>query len=253
MMNVLTQGQWDTLMKYRFHREWDPAFKGEEASSFLGEIEMKAYLTGRLSAIGTDDLKVAASLFMKRYAFIAAMGLMAMTYWNKKLNLKPENLILVDGDKNGLWMPQFYLKDVTVTEFTSTGEKEEYIQLIFREHLNGVIQSLKKATKQSNLILWENIAVYVFWIFESDDVFLNEGMRAQRDQQFRQLLSDENSPWFGQYHKNPLARYYSEKVNVDTVPEKVRVRKTCCFSYRLENGEKYRCKTCPQTCRVKRT
>ena len=252
-MNALTQEQWDTLKKYRFHREWDPAFTGEEASSFLGESDMKAYLTGRLSAIGTDDLKVAASLFMKRYAFIAAMGLMVMTYWNKKLNLKPENLILVDGDKSGLWMPQFYLKYEIVTEFTSTGEKEEFIQSLFRDHLNGVIQSLKKATKLSNLILWENIAVYVFWIFENDDVLLNEGMREFRDEQFRQLLSDENSHWFGQYHKNPLARYYSGKVIVEAVTEKVRVRKTCCFSYRLENGEQYRCKTCPQTCRVKRT
>lgn len=251
-MNALTEEQWDTLKKYRFHREWDPAFKGEEVSSFLGEIDMKAYLTGRLLAIGTDDLKVAASLFMKRYAFIAAMGLMAMTYWNKKLNLNPENLILVDGEKSGLWMPQFYVKDASVTEFTSLEAKQEFIQSIFQNHLDRVIQSLKKTTKLSNLILWENIAVYIFWVFENDDFLLTEGMRKQRDEQFRQLLSDENSQWFGRYHKNPLARYYSGKVNVEGLTENVRVRKTCCFSYRLENGEQYRCKTCPQTCRVKR-
>ena len=196
---------------------------------------------------------MAASLFMKRYAFAAAMGLMAMTYWNKRLNLTPENLIFVDGDKNGLWMPQFHLKDASVTEFSSEEEKKEFIQSLFRDHLDLVIQSLKKSTKISNLILWENIAVYVFWIFENDDFLMNESMRTQRDDQFQALLSDQNRQWFGGYRTNPLARYYSRKVNVEGNPEKVRVRNTCCLSYRLEDGEQYRCKTCPQTCLVKKT
>ena len=252
-MNSLNNKQWEVLKKYRFHKEPIPSIKGEEASSFLDGEEMKAYLSHRLSLIGTDDLKVAASLFMKRYAFVAAMGLMAMTYWNKKLNLKPENLIMVDGDKNGLWMPRFHMKDASVSEFTSPEEKVEFIRSIFRDHLDQVIQALKKATKLSNLILWENIAVYVFWIYENDDFLIDKGMRGQRDDLLLMLLSNENSQWFGRYHKNPLARYHTSKVYVEGVPEEVRVRKTCCFSYRLENGEQYRCKTCPQTCRVKKT
>ncbi|MGG4169553.1 siderophore-iron reductase FhuF [Rossellomorea vietnamensis] len=251
-MNTLTEQQWETLKKYRFHPS-TPVLKGEEATSFLDGGKMKAYLSHQCSQIGTDDLKVAASLFMKRYAFVAAMGLMAMTYWNKKLNLKPENLLMVDGAKNGLWMPQFHLKDASVAEFTSREEKTEFIQSIFRDHLDHVIQSIKNATKLSNLILWENIAVYVFWIFENDDFLLDEGMKGERDDRFQALLSDENSHWFGHYHRNPLARYYSRKVNIEGLTEKVRVRKTCCFSYRLEHGEQYRCKTCPKTCLVKKT
>ncbi|CAN7218225.1 siderophore-iron reductase FhuF [Rossellomorea sp. LjRoot5] len=251
-MNTLTGQQWEILTKYRFHAS-TPALQGEGATSFLDGGKMKAYLSYQCSQIGTDDLKVAASLFMKRYAFVAAIGLMTMTYWNKKLNLNPENLIMVDGDRNGLWMPQFHLKDASVTEFTSLEEKNAFIQSIFRDHLDQVIQSLKNATKLSNLILWENIAVYVFWVFENEDFLLNEGMRSDRDDQFRMLLSDENSQWFGSYHSNPLARYYSRKVNIEGMAEKMRVRKTCCFSYRLENGEQYRCKTCPQTCLMKKT
>jgi siderophore-iron reductase FhuF len=250
-MSSLTEKQWEVLRKYRFHMS--PAKDGIEARTFLDGDEMKVYLSHRRSLIGTDDLNVAGSLFMKRYAFVAAMGLMAMTYWNKKLNFTPENLIMVDGEKDGLWLPQFHLKDASATEFMSFEEKSEFIQAIFRDHLDQVIQSLKKATKLSNLILWENIAVYVFWIFENDEFLLNEGMRSGRDDEFRALLLDENSHWFGTYHNNPLARYYSRKVNIEGVPEKVRVRKTCCFSYRLEDGEQYRCKTCPQTCLVKKT
>lgn len=252
-MNALTPEQWDTLMKYRFHKEWDPAFKGQEASSFLAADELKDFLSDRLGSIGTNEIKVAASLFMKRYAFVAALGLMTMTFWNKKIDLSPDNLILIEGEKNGLWMPEFYLKNEQATEFTSHGEKETFVRSIFRDHLDQMIQSLRKATKVSNLILWENIAVYVFWIYENDDFLIKEEMRGDRDEQFRQLLSDENSHWYGRYHKNPLARYYSSKVNVEGLNEKVRVRKTCCFSNRLENGDRYRCKTCPQSCRVERT
>ncbi len=251
-MNSLTEEQWDTLGKYRFHAS-TAAVQGVDASTFCDGDEMREYLSHRLSLIGTDDLKVAASLFMKRYAFVAAMGLMAMTYWNKKLNLTPENLILVDEDKNGLWMPHFHLKDASVTEFSSLEEKNEFIQSLFRGHLDRVIQSLKKATKLSNLILWENIAVYVFWIFENDDFLMNVGMRHRRDDQFQALLSDENLQWFGRYRTNPMAKYYSRKVNVEGVMDMVRVRKTCCFSYKLKDGEQYRCKTCPQTCLVKKT
>ncbi|MFI8688167.1 IucA/IucC family C-terminal-domain containing protein [Rossellomorea sp. NPDC077527] len=240
------------MRKYRVHMS-PPATEGVEANCFLDSDEMGEYLSRRRSLIGTEDLKVAASLFMKRYAFVSAMALLAMTYWNKKLNLTPENLIMVDGDKNGLWMPQFHLKDASVIEFTSLEEKDEFIRSIFGDHLDQVIQSLKKATKLSNLILWENIVVYVFWIYENDDFLLNEGMRNWRDDQFQRLLLDENSGWFGRYQTNPLAIYYSRKVNVEGVTEKVRVRKTCCFSYKLENGEQYRCKTCPQTCLVKKS
>ena len=35
----------------------------------------------------------AASIFMKRYAFTAAMALMAMTCWNRKMDVNPENMI----------------------------------------------------------------------------------------------------------------------------------------------------------------
>lgn len=250
-MNALTEEQWETLGRYRFHPS-TAANQGVDASTFCDVDEMRNYLSRLRSMIGTDDLKVAASIFMKRYAFVAAMGLVAMTYWNKKVNVTPENLILVDEDKNGLWMPHFHLKDASVSEFLSLEEKNVFIQSLFREHLDRVIQSLKKTTKLSNLILWENVAVYVFWIFENDDFLQNEGWKSRRDDQFRALLSNENRQWFGRYHQNPLARYYSRKVNVDDGEEKVRVRKTCCFSYRMENGEQYRCKTCPRTCLVKK-
>lgn len=56
---------------------------------------------------------------------------------------------------------------------------------------------------------------------------------------------------FGNYHANPLKRYYYIKRDKEHLQEEVRIRTTCCLSYLLD-GASNRCKTCPQTCSVKR-
>jgi ferric iron reductase protein FhuF len=248
----LTEEQWALLAQYRFLKGAPAGPGSTEASRLLSnEGEMVRYLEDRFAMMGTSDLKTAGSLFMKRYAFVAALGMLAASFWNRKLNLLPENLVLSDhvNDK-GLWLPRIYLKDPGVGEFTSFGEKEEFIRSLFAGHVDQVAGMLKRSTKVSGMVLWENVAVYLFWIYEND-AFTSE--REQKQDDFAQLLSDENSHWFGAYKKNPLKRYYTEKVKVEGQDDEIRVRKTCCYSYLLENGEQFRCKGCPQTCKVKRT
>ncbi|BCB05524.1 siderophore-iron reductase FhuF [Bacillus sp. KH172YL63] len=241
-MTSLTEEQWGFLRGYRLYHDLSGEAKGVTPRSLMSEEGMISYLSDRMPLIGTDDLKVAASLFLKRYAFTVALGLMAMTYWNKRINLSPDHLLLTDGEKNGKWMPFFHLKNSTVTECVSHQDKVDYIQSIFQGHLTPLVQVLKKATGMSDAILWENIAVYVFWIYENDDFLGDDRTRKERDEQFSELLSHQNSTWFGRFKKNPLARYHTSKAK-----EEVRVRKTCCLSYMVEDGEQYRCKTCPQT------
>jgi ferric iron reductase protein FhuF len=248
----LTEEQWALLEQYRFLKGIPSGSGGTEASGLLfDEGKMVRYLEDRFALMGSSELKTAGSLFMKRYAFVAALGMLAATCWNRKLNLSPGNLVLVDYvNDNGLWLPRIHLKDPSVWEFTSPAEKDEFIHSLFSGHLDKMVGVLNRSVKLPDLILWENVAVYLFWIYE------NEAFTTERDQKlhdFAQLLSDENSRWFGEYKKNPLKEYYTEKVKVEGLDDEIRVRKTCCYSYRLENGEQFRCKTCPQTCKVKRT
>ncbi|XXM70439.1 IucA/IucC family C-terminal-domain containing protein [Lysinibacillus sphaericus] len=251
-ISSLTDDQWALLEQYRFLKGVPPGSEGTEASRLLfDEGELVRYLEDRFALMGSSGLKTAGSLFMKRYAFIAALGMLAATCWNRKLDLSPDNLVLSDhvNDK-GLWLPRFHLKDPSVWEFTSPAEKEEFIRSLFAGHVDKMVGVLKRSVKLPGLILWENVAVYLFWIYENE-AFTSE--REQKQYDFAQLLSDENSHWFGDYKKNPLKRYYTEKVKVEGLDDEIRVRKTCCYSYRLENGEQFRCKSCPQTCKVKRT
>jgi siderophore-iron reductase FhuF len=247
----LSNEEVELLRSYRFLQEIECSSTYIEASKLTDSKALRSYLAERLSSMRTDDIKVAASLFIKRYAFLAVIGLFSMSYWNKKMDLSPENVILVDREKHGMWMPCFYLKNSTVTSFSSQEEKHQLLQVLFRQHMDVIIQNIKKDIKLSHIILWENIAVYIFWLYENEN-FLKEALSQQAvAEDFVYLLQNNNNALFGEYNKNPLARYYTAKVKVEEVEDIVRVRKTCCFSYMLEQGEKNRCNTCPQTCKVR--
>ena len=99
-------------------------------------------------------------------------------------------------------------------------------------------------TKQSKHILWGNIAISLFWLYETvlpkiEDVEIQN--RAKED--FHYLISEASGTLFGNEHTNPLKRYYHKKVYIEDLQEEVRVRTTCCFSYLLKGTTK-RCKIC---------
>ncbi|WP_430483020.1 siderophore-iron reductase FhuF [Rossellomorea marisflavi] len=236
----LGRDQWSLLEKYRFtvHDGED----GTDVASLLDPAELDLYISSRLHMIGTEDCMAAASIFMKRYAFTAAMALMAMTCWNRKMDVNPENMILVDHMKSGLWLPRVHMKNVGMEAFHSNEEKRTYLQNLFQNTIVPIIQAVNSTFNVPEMILWENVAVYIYWVYETDDFFMGEGNESDREEDFRMILSEENAHWFGTCRKNPLNRFFREKSPVDG--EMIRVRKTCCFSYRLD-GATGKCITCP--------
>lgn len=236
----LSRDQWRILENYRFtvHDGED----GTDVASILDPAELDVYISNRLHLIGTEDRTAAASIFMKRYAFTAAMALMAMTCWNRKMDVNPKNMVLVDHMKSGLWLPHVHLKNADMETFHSIEDKRTYTQALFNETIVPVIKAAKSSFNVPEMILWENVAVYIYWIYETDDFFTGERNGADRDEDFRMLLSEEHAHWFGTCRKNPLNRFFGEKSPVDG--ELVRVRKTCCFSYRV-GGVAGKCITCP--------
>ena len=87
-------------------------------------------------------------------------------------------------------------------------------------------------TKQSKLILWDNIAIYLFWLYET---VLPKNRRTQKyriepKEDFDYLISEAPETLFGNEHTNPIKRYYHKKVYIEDLQEEVRVRTTCCFS-----------------------
>ena len=240
MVNILKDNSLGALEKYRLRPEIGKSFN-------MANLLQKAYVTDFMKnlaySIGAPSERAAASIFIKRYAFIAVIALFAMTTGNKKLNLSLDNVELEEAERGKDWLPSISLRDVSIEEWDGENRdewrKRVYTDL-FANNIYPILEQFEKTFKVSKLILWENIAVYLFWLYESE---LKDSNNPNVLSDFRFLINEAEGHLFGGYNLNPIQKYYSEK-NQD----EVRIRKTCCFTYQL--GSK-RCKTCPCTHLVK--
>jgi len=194
---------------------------------------------------------VTASLFSKRYAFLlVSPGLYAMTMFNKGLDLSVGNCRVESGYRDEAWIPNLRLTEVRVTQ-PASGHRCEWrdgvIQGIFAGHLAKIWRAVSAAARIPLSILWENTAVYVYALYERRIAEEADGERRFRMQEdFEYLVRDAPAVLFGEEH-NPLARYYlptgSVASSVAGSDKPVRIRKTCCFYYKV--GSDY-CPACPK-------
>ncbi|MEH7307636.1 siderophore-iron reductase FhuF [Neobacillus drentensis] len=230
------------MEKYRFNPHLEHSF---EVANLLDESFLKDFLKNLCAAIEAPSEKIAASIFIKRYSFIAVISLYAMTAWNKKLNVSLDNVKMESPEQGKEWLPGISLKDVTGQEWDGT-ERSEWRASVFKDlfanNIYPLITHLEKTVGISKLILWENIAVYLFWLYETElKEYPNDHIAAD----FRFLILEAAGPLFGRYDLNPLQKYFVGKTYLKEWDTEVRVRKTCCFTYQLPAGK--RCKTCPCT------
>ncbi|MGJ7920143.1 IucA/IucC family C-terminal-domain containing protein [Neobacillus sp. LXY-4] len=251
-LSHLTEQEISILKGFRLTDTKVKAELSIELTNLLGNNECcREYLQKLTSEFGSPSDKVTASIFIKRYAFLPAIYLYAMTVWNKRLNIEFSNVSIESHKQDDLWLPSFYFKNLSFSEF-NTGNRDEWrkeaITNLFRDHLFPVISKFVQHTKISKYVLWENIAVYIFWLYESvlseiDDPHVRK--RALDD--LRYIVKETTGELFGGYHQNPLTKYYSEPVFNEIHNQEIRVRKTCCFSNQLSHHSKS-CYTCPANC-----
>lgn len=250
MVQKLLESQINELLPFRFTTEKFSSPLSVSMALLQDEQALLDYLEELGKHIGAANEKVTASIFMKRYAFLAVIYLYAMTVWKSRIEISFENVSLESNSQDDLWLPRFYFNEVRLEMVESDQEKwrENSVNVLFREHLYPLVKSLSKATKVSKLILWENIAVYIFWLYESvfgkDDVPEDVVRRSKED--FHYIIFQAPGSLFGSYHENPLKRYYNQLIYLEELDAEVRPRNTCCYSY-LTKAKK-RCVTCPHTC-----
>lgn len=250
MLNVLTNEEIEQLSQFRFTTEKKPSELSIPLSELLEEKKLLCYLEKVRSHIGAPNLKVTASIFAKRYAFLAVIYFYSITAWNKKLDISFHNIML-QTEEADLWLPKFYFQN-TQTEIAQEDRDdrfEKWLAVFFSEHTNVLITQLANVTKQSKLVLWENIAVYLFWLYESVLAQCdNQQLKVRAKEDFDYIVNESSGILFGGYDENPIKRYYCDKsCMAPMTTDEVRVRTTCCFSYLLGEGCKT-CKTCPRTC-----
>ncbi|MFD1737716.1 siderophore-iron reductase FhuF [Bacillus salitolerans] len=199
---------------------------------------------------GVSEKYVLASQFMKRYGYMVTVPFFyALSVWNKALPIKIEETGVQTDDLEGVWLPKLYLQSISIsTPGSNRNEwREQAVKDLFEKHLNKVIKMLAKPAKVSRQVLWENTAVYIFWIYEK----MMEDYPENRDivDDFQFLLHADGS-LFGEGNTyNPIGKFYTEKRYIPQKNQSLRVRKTCCFYNRLPKVTDS-CTTCPETCNV---
>jgi ferric iron reductase protein FhuF len=243
MVNILKDNDISMLEKYRLRLETANSFN---VVDLLDDKFSTDFIKKLALAIGAPSEKTAASIFIKRYAFIAVISLYVMTTANKKINVSLDNLEMEAAEHGKNWLPMFSLKVLSVEDWNGEDRdqwRKNVLQDLFANNIYLLVNHFEKNFKISRLILWENIAVYLFWLYETE---LKDHENPNVESDFRFLLLEAEGKLFGRYNHNPLQKYYTEKRYIEDFQEEVRLRKSCCFTYQLESSSK-RCKTCPCT------
>ena len=104
--------------------------------------------------------------------------------------------------------------------------------------------SLTQITHIPMATLWENTAIYVYWLYEKRmQEFTDDEHRQLIEDDFHYLLFELDGKLFG-CKDNPLYTYYSKIYQNPLTGSSIRVRKTCCLYYKTKPGNPF-CSGCP--------
>lgn len=247
MAEILNKDEIEELMPFRFAAVEKESEFSIRLNELFNESSLITYLEKIGPSIGSPNIKVTASIFVKWYAFLPVIVLYAMTVWNKKVNLSFHQISLQTEEVNN-WLPTFYFHDKDAEAVCADREiwRETVLKDIFSNHVHRLILQIAQDTKQSKLILWENISIYLFWLYESvllksDDKEIQK--RAKED--FYYLVQEAPGYLFGNERENPVRKFFENKKIVDKNQEELRMRTTCCLFYMLKGSPKC-CNTCPK-------
>lgn len=248
MYAKLSEQEIAELLRFRYTPTLEQDSSATPISSLVYQEQMQAFLKEVEREIQAPDLKVAASVFMKRYAFVVVIYLYALSSWNKRLHFSLDSVYLQSSEMDGNWLPEYYFKDISVEEFTGNDREQwrnQGVQHLFREIIFPILNSLTEEAKISKYILWENVAVYLHWLYEK---VLNYTRELPVYDDYDYIFNQAPGNVFGPYERNPLQRYKTDPVYLSELNESIRIRKTCCFTYQLGAKRTY-CTTCPLYCK----
>ncbi len=198
----------------------------------------------------TDSMTATVSLFAKRYAYLTiAAGLYAMSRYNKGLDLSLDNCSLESYLQGEAWLPKALLMNAEVScpvQGTRAAWRDEVLQRMFADNLAHVWAALSKMCGVSQAVLWENTAIYVYWLYENQFADgASEQERQQIEADYRYLVQEAPAHLFAQ-RSNPLKKFDSPKRVTAVSDTPIRVRKTCCFYYLAADEPDDYCPTCPK-------
>ena len=186
------------------------------------------------------SLPVVASQFAKHYSFtVVVPALYAMSALNERLDFSPDNVLVQSTWKNQQLYLQLQLRDWKAQLLGEENRKvwrEQLLQTLFTHHIAPLWNQLHRLTGIPLSILWDNLAGYIYWLYESKLKENDEKNQSFARDDFHYLLYGAEASLFRE-KVQPIRRYYSGA--------RAGVRKTCCLYY-LANEEQVCCQNCPR-------
>lgn len=215
----------------------------------LNEAKCRDYLDKVTDIFESPSKKVLASQFSKRYSFsIITHSLYAMTMFNRGLDHSIENCNIESEYHDNVWLPKVRLSKLHVDQPTETNRhkwRDQVIKNIFANHIAKIWRSISQTTNISTTVLWENTAIYVYWLYEKRiGEGASESQKSRIYEDYQYLLGEAPGSLFGQ-SENPLKNYNSLNCTIPSPDKPVRIRKTCCYYYQISFNKVY-CSTCPR-------
>lgn len=247
----LTDDQWQTLSRTFRLRQGDEADpRSLLTRCWLDDKRCAALLRDLAPIIGAPDTAIAASLLVKRLAFLATGNVLyAMTVFNQGLLLSPDHTHLEYAHDNGLWTSALPVDGVEFVACPS-GERErwrrEIVDSLFAGFFAPLCQTLSRVSGLPLAILWENIAVRVYSLYEGRMDDLDPLTESRRHSDFAWLTEQASPALFGLEH-NPLKRFRRPLKKRPDGQGFRRFRRTCCFYYKASKPVEY-CLNCPLNC-----
>ncbi|SFL80301.1 Ferric iron reductase protein FhuF, involved in iron transport [Gracilibacillus orientalis] len=214
---------------------------GVPVKNLLQETTCRQFLQKQMKNWHAPHIVVAASMFAKRYAYMAVSStLFSLVQHQTVCCLTVDKLLY--GENHMLQIP---LDEINLLQIKDENREKQYETLfsrLFAEQITPLFEVMQKVSKIKSSVLWENIAVRINSIYQK---LLAQDLTDKQKKQVYQdfiYLKNANGAIFG-LRENPIRDY----LKIDQELEKRPCRVTCCLFHRLEkkNEDLTYCKVCP--------
>jgi ferric iron reductase protein FhuF len=226
------------------------AVNSVRGSDLLESGACAAYLDRLTETMQAPSRMIAASLFSKRYVSLTAVPVLyAMSAFNKGLEFPLEHTALEQpAAPSGGWSPRLRVSEWRVTEPAADRRgawRSEIIGSLFAGSLAPLWRVLSGVATIPMSVLWENTAVRLFSLYEKR-IGQGGGSRTRErvKEDFAYVIAVAPGSIFGE-KENPLTPFYGPLCAQAASGQPVRIRKTCCFYYRVSADGSY-CSNCPK-------
>ncbi|WP_054754494.1 hypothetical protein [Piscibacillus salipiscarius] len=167
-----------------------------------------------------------------------------LTVHDMKLNLSFNRAAIVPNRVGDKWLPNLYMDDLEVELIEPSLREDERRKLteeLFAK-MDQLVNVFNKVSRVPKPNLWENISIYVYWLYEKklkDERFAEVAERVDSDYQY--LIFGMSSDIFSDDCNQLTNFYWGRRIKEDGT----RIRRTCCFYYGA-NSDRKCCKTCPK-------